>query len=323
MNIHINTNSKQFYFLKHWAVLIVSLFISINSFGWAELGHQVTAEIAEQILSQDAKTMSAIRSIVGLEPLAIGAAWPDIVKSDARFNDFSPYHYMTIYRDSKKSVSKNALTVLNRYPAILTDSRYSRESKMIAFRFILHVVGDIHQPLHVGNEFDYGGNACRVKWQPNAKSSGQETNLHSVWDEELVNNMATKMRSESKINYKFFGYKEVSNILMAKYKSLIASSSQDVDVDAWVADSQRLRETEVYPDKLADDARPYCSRGGHVSNVPVLDAQYINAKRDLVEKRLVLGGIHLANLLRKVFNRSTPTSPTESDIIAPLIISND
>ena len=72
------------------------------------------------------------------------------------------------------------LESIQRFTAVLRDPQASRESKQEALRFLVHFVGDIHQPLHVGRRADRGGNSIPVTL------FGQETNLHSVWDTGLV-----------------------------------------------------------------------------------------------------------------------------------------
>src|SRR5690606_5825151 len=160
---------------------IMAMAASSSVWAWGDLGHETTGEIAEQIIAKDAKTKNAVQAILGVEPLAKAAIFPDHVRDDGRFNDFAPYHYVTIFRDSQTYTEKNALTILKKYPDILTNRKYPREAKMIALRYLVHVVGDIHQPLHVGNEFDLGGNACQVKWQPSDDNGAVRVNLHSAW----------------------------------------------------------------------------------------------------------------------------------------------
>ncbi|MCB0349944.1 MAG: S1/P1 nuclease [Bdellovibrionales bacterium] len=347
MKLHSNTKRLK-------AITIIStltLFCSINSFGWGDLGHETTAEIAERLLAEDPRTMTAIRNIIGIEPLALSSTWPDKVRDDERFNDFSPYHFYTIFRDPKTFSEKNAMTVLEKYPNVLTDKKAPQAAKMIALRYIIHVVADIHQPLHVGNEFDFGGNLCKVRIESSNSSNGSGAthkdtksdqtlnisnlpNLHSTWDTALVNIVADRIKSQSEKQIKYFGYKQMAPSLMTKYKDLISAQSNSttkanrggVDVTSWIHESARLRETVVYPDQLPDDARPYClknSRDIQIQNVPVLNSEYMSRSADLVEQRLVLGGVRLANMLKKIFSQSRRATPTENDILNLLKMTSD
>lgn len=303
--------------------LMFSFLLSLDLYAWGEIGHQVTAEIAEQILAKDEKTLTAIRAIIGVEPLAIASIWPDRVKSDPRFDAFSKYHYITIFRDPKKVADRSAMTVLKKYPLILSDNKSTREAKMMALRYLIHVAGDIHQPLHVGNEFDTGGNSCQVDFQLSTEGEVKRLNLHEVWDTNLVEYVTDKYKREAKSKNKYFGYKEMAPLLMAKYKDLIAGASKDVDIEGWVNESRILRETQVYPDQIADHARPYCRGSSDKSkpqDIPVLGAGYIEVKSLLIEERLVLAGIHMASLLKKTFSGSSLTKPTEAEIIKELML---
>src|SRR5687768_16063144 len=91
--------------------------LSYSSFAhaWGELGHQVMGEIAEKILSQDPRAKQALTRVLGVEPRAIAAAWPDEVRDDERFKPFAPYHFISIGADGKSHDEKNAHTILEQY----------------------------------------------------------------------------------------------------------------------------------------------------------------------------------------------------------------
>lgn len=310
---------------EHTALQALIIFLSFlisfeRACGWDEMGHQVVGEIAEQILKErDPQTLRVIHSIIGVEPLAVAAIWPDRIKSDPRFKDFSPYHYTTKYRDPKKRDEKDALTVLKEYPLVLRDPHKSREAKMMALRFIIHVAGDIHQPLHVGNGFDRGGNDCRVVWRPGASKDNAKNvvNFHSVWDSYLVEWVAEKIKNEMKNPPRYFDYMPVSQNLMVRHKKKWQQKLK-VDVEAWVNESAEIRKTKVYPDSLSERERSYC-RGGQSERdkkmtkkkmikmrsdeVPVLDAEYIKKTAPIVEERLVFGGARLAAYLSDLFKK--------------------
>ena len=198
-----------------------------QAFGWGDLGHETVAEIAERILSSDSKTKIAIQGIIGVEPFGISATWPDAARNDERFAEFAPYHYLTIYRDNRVS-EKSALTVLKKYPNILTDLKAPRESKMLAIRYLIHVVGDIHQPLHIGNEFDRGGNFCQILWQKDPARPGVSKNLHSVWDSTLVDQVSENFKNSTRFSGKYWGYSNLSAALMAKYESKFKTTEKVV-----------------------------------------------------------------------------------------------
>ncbi len=313
---------------------IVSLFVLLPNIAWAwgDLGHETVGEIAEQLINQDARTKRAVQAILGVEPYAVAAIWPDHARSDERFqpadgNDgFAYYHYVTIYRDPNKYTAKDARTVLEKYPRVLADPRAPREAKMIALRYLIHVVGDVQQPLHVGNEFDRGGNSCKVNWRPNADRTALNTNLHSVWDTELVDYMANSIKLQ-RPDVKYFGYKQVAQSLMAKYQQLINLHRRDIQITNWITESKKLREEQAYPDRLPEDGRVYCgartlAHDEALAN-PTLNKEFADQRMPIVEQRLVLGGVRLAALLTQIFNSTNVKKPVENEILQMLKLTND
>src|SRR5690606_26393967 len=122
------------------------------------------------------KAKKFVRQIVGIEPLSTSATWPDQVRSDSRFADyetFASYHFTTIPYGytfdtipSTRLVKKDSHTILSKVPKLLLDPNVSIEIRQIWYRYLVHVVGDVHQPFHVGSGWDRGANLCKIYWQP-------------------------------------------------------------------------------------------------------------------------------------------------------------
>jgi hypothetical protein len=135
---------------------------------WGQTGHRVTGAIAEQNLSGLAR--ARIRTILGDESLAEASTWPDEMRSDpAEFwqKTANPWHYVTVprgrtYREVGPPPEGDAASALQRFAATLRDPNASREQKQLALRFTVHIIGDLHQPLHAGNATDRGGNDVKV-----------------------------------------------------------------------------------------------------------------------------------------------------------------
>jgi len=315
--------------LKQLKFLVTALLVSLSyqsAWAWGDLGHETIAEIADQIIVKDPQLKKAIQAIIGIEPLAISSTWPDHVRSDERFKDFEPYHFITIFRDPKAKVDKDAMTVIKKYPLVLTDKKAPREAKMIAFRYLIHVIGDLHQPLHVGNEFDRGGNMCRVSWRQDEQNRPNATNLHSLWDTGLVNFVMQKYKRLAP-QVKYYDYKMFAKSLVDKHADLLATKA-NTDVAAWVSEAENLRRTVVYPDSLPDDQRPYCQpvapgQSFRDAVVQELAVTYAEEKSELIEKQLVLGGVRLAAFLKEIFKNSKNTKPVEAQILKLLKVSGD
>lgn len=317
-------------YIKFIAPTLSFVFISVPrpALAWGELGHNVVGEIAERILAEsDRPTLSAVQGIIGLEPMQIAAAWPDKVRDDQRYSPFSPYHFATTFRDATKHADKDLSTVFSKYPAVVNDTTLPMAERAIALRFIIHMVGDAHQPLHVGNEFDAGANACTVVFAPDAKGKSERTNLHKIWDTDILNTMVDEWKVQyPKIPY--FAAADVSRLLMEKYPELLIGPVS-TDPAVWMSESADLRKTGgVYPDQLPEDGRPYCTARGAPApqnrDVPKLGTPYYAANRVLVEKQLVKGGVRLAAFLKQVF-KDHPANPVidEKQILSDLQKRND
>ncbi len=165
-----------------FAVLILLLSTG-KAYAWGSTGHRAIAFIAYQKL--DNKVKSKIADLLGNDYLPYYANWADEVRSEKN----NPYaklpHYVNMpmdvdYAQSEKSEYGDVVTILNDMVSKLKSDQTSREEKAIALKMIIHLVGDIHQPMHVSLEEDLGGNKVAVKWY------GEENNLHKVWDEGLI-----------------------------------------------------------------------------------------------------------------------------------------
>lgn len=326
---------------KQSVVILLFTFISAHAFAWGAIGHGVVGEIAEQNLTPKAKDF--VRSILGSEPLAVAANWPDHIRSDAKYRAFSPYHFIEIpYKyDSYEEVplkdraDKNSDVIISRASEVLNSTKYSREQKMIFLRFLVHVVGDVHMPLHVGNGQDMGANLCDVKWKdPLANGFIKDTNLHSVWDDSMIDVIAAEFKSENGVinSKRWFGYKELTDIILKEKYDGVNLSGTPVE---WYQESRELHK-KVYPDTTATtpDRRKYCkffdSAIGKVVNgaydpsqIPTLTKPYVTESLKIIKQRLLQGGHRLAKLINAVSeNADNINAPTESEILDGILLTN-
>lgn len=175
--------------MKKYLLLFIGFFtISFSSVAWwGQTGHRIVGEIADINLNNKAR--KAIREILGNESIAITSNWADFIKSDTSFNYLSPWHYINVKQGLTqmefnevlaKDTITDAYTKLNFLVAELKNKQLPPDKKKMYLRLLIHIVGDIHQPLHVGRFEDLGGNRVRVLW------FGDSTNLHSVWDDKMI-----------------------------------------------------------------------------------------------------------------------------------------
>ena len=206
--------------------LLLILAGALPAHAWGKTGHRVTAAVAQTYLSQTAD--SAVKDILGPEGIAEASDWPDFMRSspdDFWRSDANPYHYVTIpkdttYSDGTPPQEGDAITALAKFRTIALDPDAVLEDRQLALRFIIHLVGDLHQPLHAGNGTDRGGNQFVCTF------FDEMTNLHEVWDERLI-------------NYEELSYSEWTEWLVQKI-------TPD-QLAEWADESAAIRDT-IYPD---------------------------------------------------------------------------
>jgi len=255
-------------------LLTLFLFTSFSSFAWWGLnGHRIVGEIAESYLSKKAK--AAIYEILGNESVAMTSNWADFIKSDSAFNYLSTWHYINIKQGLlktefntvlKKDSAANAWTKLNFLITALKNKQLAKDKKQMYLRLLIHIVGDIHQPLHVGQFEDLGGNRVRVLW------FGDSTNLHSVWDEKMI--------ESQKLSY-------------TEYATAINHSTMNQRL-SW--QSQPM--SEWFYESYVLAGKVYNSVTG---TVPRLSFRYNFDYIDMLNNQLLKGGIRLAGLLNSIF----------------------
>jgi hypothetical protein len=171
--------------MRHLNIFIILclFFYSNFLFSWGKTGHRIVGEIAERNLTE--KSKSELKKLMGDEKLWLSSTWPDEMRSDPNFKKTTFWHYVSIannkkYFDEKRNVDGDLIWALFHFESMLRNEKETSENKKNALRFLVHFIGDLHQPLHVGLVEDRGGNSIMVKWFSN------HTNLHSVWDEMII-----------------------------------------------------------------------------------------------------------------------------------------
>lgn len=308
---------------------LLGLLSASTAFGWGDLGHSSVGYIAEKHLSPSGKKF--IYSIMGPEPLGISAIFPDQVRDDERYKAFAVYHFLEIphglsFKDipADRFVARSANTIIEDVPRLTLlhkgKERLNIQQKQILLRYFIHVVGDVHQPLHVGNGLDRGGNYCDVK-----TVSGQKKNLHSVWDTTIPESMEKEALSATGTT--FFNYRVFSDWLLAEseksgqLQDLKELVKKTANLD-WYAESQALH-SDVYPDAnpTLPQEREYCKiinpQSGEVvreadqTKVPKLSPEYMAKAKEIVKRRILLAGLRLADEINKLADKrgDKPLSP--------------
>ena len=173
--------------LKKIIIIAALAYMPFTAAAWGTLGHRIVGEVADSYIS--AKTRLAIKQILGNETMAMTANWADFIKSDTSYNYLSNWHYVNlpadlsqsdVYRFLDNQPGPNIYNKLNDMVAVLKNTKSTAEQKKLALRMVIHLVGDLHQPMHTARKDDLGGNKIQLLW------FGEKSNLHRVWDEQLI-----------------------------------------------------------------------------------------------------------------------------------------
>lgn len=177
------------------AFLLLLLALSLPAGAWSRLGHRLVAEVAERDLTPTSRAQVA--GLLRGEPaptLAGIAAWadelrdndPDLGKRSAKWHYVNLAEHACRYDAARDCAGGDCVVeAIRAQAAILADTTRPREERVRALKFVVHFVGDVHQPLHTGYAKDRGGNDFQVSLDDGTRS-GKGSNLHSVWDRELL-----------------------------------------------------------------------------------------------------------------------------------------
>lgn len=251
------------------AVILLCLSIFTHAaWGWGSQGHKIVAQIAENNLTPKAKL--AVAQVLKGQTLAEVANWADSIRGDADWAHSKPWHFVDIpdgedYSTAEHSHEGDVVTAITDMIAVIKNTRATAVEKENALKFIVHFVGDIHQPLHVGRPDDRGGNSTRVKFE------GKNTNLHSVWDSAFIN--------KSPLSYQEYAETlETKVFVMAPY------------------DLPEISFSKIIQECMGARAAIYNFGADHI-----LSTQYYKRNLAMMNAQLLMGGKRLAEILNKVY----------------------
>ena len=194
------------------------------------------------------------------------------MRSNPDFDKFGKWHYVNLPLDKEytdiEHTQDNIVTVIERCVAVLKSPSSDKEMKRFYLKYLVHLVGDIHQPMHTGRYEDYGGSKIRVKFK-GRKGQETNTNLHVLWDSNLIDDF--KM-----------SYTEWSTHLENKNSKKIVEQKNVLD---WTFESHWWAR-DIYkntPDGIS------------------LSYDYVYKYQPVLEKRLFLAGKRLGNLINEIF----------------------
>jgi hypothetical protein len=214
------------------------------------------------------KARAALSKILDGQSLPMASTWMDEVRSDSTFDFMTDWHWVTVpagksYEQTIKNPNGDLIQTLERVIAELRSKKYSGEEERQRLRILIHLVGDIHQPLHVGDRDDRGGNNVQVMW------FRDPSNLHRIWDSDLIDD--TKL-----------SFTELAQSL---------EKPDEHDVRQWQRSSvaEWARESQSYHQQVYDTGN---GRLGY---------RYSYVNFPIVRHRLLQAGVRLAGILNDIY----------------------
>lgn len=262
---------------------IATLCLPMMALAWGQKGHDVVANIASCHLTPAAR--AAVDSIFEGKSMVYWANWLDNASHTPAYDYSRNWHYINIDADEtfdtrQKQPKGDVITALNEQITLLADSATLPADERLALKMVVHLMGDLHQPLHAGRRSDLGGNKHNVKFFET------ETNLHSVWDSRVP-----------ETGHKW-SYTEWTDQLDRASEALEAELLRGTISD-WARESHEIAK-EVYQSTPQESVVGY---------------DYIARWTPTVEQQLLKGGLRLAHVLNYTFDpeyRTANESPLDS-----------
>lgn len=258
--------------MKKLIILTASfVFLQMQCFGWGQKGHDTTCAIAENHLSDKSKT--AINELLDGQSIVYWANWLDNASNTPEYAYTKTWHYKNIDADQTFDSAPllptgDVLSALYDQTAAL-EKAYTEGRKAdaaLALKIVIHIMGDVHQPMHMGHASDLGGNRWLVQY------FNEERNLHNVWDTPLV---------ESAHKWSFSEWRDLLDRLSPEQQAAITAGS----FPQWAEETYEIAK-KVYEDSPAGERLSY---------------DYVRTWTPVIEQQFLRGGLRLARVLNEIF----------------------
>jgi hypothetical protein len=246
---------------------------------WGPEGHHVTVILAEKHLTPD--TAAQVKMLLGSESLLDASVWADNYRHD--HPETGPWHYIDIpLQDTTIDLRRECpsgdcvLAKTETFLAVLKDTHADHTAKAEALRYVIHFVGDLHQPLHDQDNNDKGGNARLVQLGTHVPPPGLTDNLHWLWDTGLIERVNSNDQA-------------LAEIIRLKITDADLTAWAQGGVEDWILEAHRLAQTAAY-------------QGLGSANPAVITPEYERQADQVIETQLARAGVRLAFLLNKALN---------------------
>lgn len=241
-------------------------------FPWGQKGHDTICFIAENHLTDSTK--KAVEKLLDGKSIVYYANWMDNASNTPDYAYSKTWHYKNIdegetFSNALLEPKGDVVRAIREQTTTLLSDTISDDKKSVALKMLVHLVGDIHQPMHIGHRSDRGGNKWMVKY------FGAPTNLHSLWDSKLV-------ESAHKWTYTEW-QQQIDRSTPERMLEIIADGTPE----KWGEECFKIA-TKVYNSTPQDSNLSY---------------DYINNWTPVIENQFLNGGLRLADLLNSIFDK--------------------
>lgn len=259
-------------FFKKLILGVAILYAPVQAMAWGTTGHRICGQIAESYLTPKAR--EAVHAILGHESIAIASNWADFIKSDPSYSYLSSWHYVDLNKVYtypelvdflNQDTNVDAYTKLNFLIGELKKKDISKPNRLLYLHMLIHIVEDVHQPMHVAHADDKGGNDFKVTW------FNASTNLHSVWDSQLI-------------DFQQLSYTEYATAINHTTPAEV-TEWQNAPISKWLFESNQIAEI-LYTDIKPEDNLSYKYNFTHI---------------DTLNRQLLKAGVRLAGVLNQIF----------------------
>lgn len=279
--------------MKKIGIVLLLLLSSHELFAWGQNGHRIVAQICYDNLTE--KTRKTVDGILGDNNLTQIATWPDFIRSEKNWDFTKNWHFITINQNQTveqaiqegkknpkienvyeaiemmKSILKGEAEPTKQFQSLMDSNKVTplgNSIKLTALAFLVHFIGDVHQPMHDGKNKDFGGNKISLLF------FSERSDLHSVWDEGIIEQEQLSFTEFSKF--------------IEKHTAPLKATWITASIDMWLKESIEVRE-KIY-NTLYDNT-------DQSSGLPSLSYQYQHDFLPTVENRLGAAGYRTAEML--------------------------
>jgi hypothetical protein len=262
--------------------LVAGCLAAGGAFAFGAEGHRIAGRVADELLDERAR--ATLARLAGAESLAEISVWLDedkrelkgeIPGSDRWHYDNRPLCHADVGPGRYCADGNCASTAYARYLAVLGDARQAPSARLLALRVVVHLLEDVHQPLHVADNGDRGGNDVSVR----VGRSSRPKSLHAAWDVDFVKRAVRGATEEA-----------FAAELVARHRAELGRIAAGGFAD-WTAESYRLAREAAY------GLLPGFACGATPAGVVALPVDYSDAAADIEREQLARAGIRLAAVL--------------------------